>query len=119
MGTELHKGQELCKDTGKCSDKLVVGNNRLEIEDNGNMVLYNGANLVWLVEGQGIVRLKMQTDGNLVAYDANMDAKWASSWGSNGAHRKCCHGLGVRVVLQSDGNLVLYTWDDFPAWAVR
>ena len=90
-----------------------------EIEDNGNLILYNGAKLEWSVEGKGIAMLKMQNDGNLVAYDANMGAKWASNWGSNGNKIKCCNGMGDKLKLQSDGNLVVYTSGNRAAWAAK
>jgi len=56
----------------------------------------------------GRFRLSMQTDGNLVVYDANNVAQWAS--------RTYLPNSYLRV--QSDGNVVVYdSEDNFPQWA--
>jgi hypothetical protein len=52
-------------------------------------------------------RLHMQTDGNLVVYDENGKARWATmTFGSN-----------YQAVFQADGNLVVYTSANRPVWA--
>ncbi|MDX3335975.1 hypothetical protein PV620_30980, partial [Streptomyces sp. ME02-6978a] len=52
-------------------------------------------------------RLHMQTDGNLVVYDENNHARWATmTFGSN-----------YQAVFQADGNLVVYTSSNRPVWA--
>lgn len=57
------------------------------------------------VAGKGF--LSMQTDGNLVAYNAANAAKWASgTYGSAVTH----------VIMQTDGNLVIYN-NSNPVWA--
>ncbi|MFH8466661.1 protein kinase [Streptomyces sp. NPDC017991] len=53
------------------------------------------------------MKLIMQTDGNLVAYDVNDKAVWAS----------LTSGENYKAVFQEDGNLVVYTADDKPVWA--
>ncbi|MFS8198215.1 protein kinase domain-containing protein [Streptomyces sp. CWNU-52B] len=55
------------------------------------------------------VRLVMQEDGNLVSYDENNQARWASL--TSGEHYK--------AVFQEDGNLVVYTAEDKPVWATN
>ncbi|MEV1019546.1 protein kinase [Streptomyces sp. NPDC050264] len=53
------------------------------------------------------VRLTLQRDGNLVAYDETNQARWDSR----------THGTGARVDFQSDGNLVVYDAKDRAVWA--
>ncbi|MFI1410238.1 protein kinase [Streptomyces sp. NPDC020707] len=55
------------------------------------------------------VKLIMQPDGNLVAYDENDKATWASR----------TSGENYKAVFQEDGNLVVYTPDDKPVWATN
>ena len=53
------------------------------------------------------VRLRMQTDGNLVIYDEHDKPRWATmTFGSN-----------YHAVFQADGNLCVYTSDNRPVWA--
>lgn len=92
-----------------------------------------------LRSSNGRFRLIYQLDGNLVLYDRDWIALWASGtdgidpgraimqddgnfaiysgagipqWASNTDGMK-----GVRLVLQNDGNLVIYTADGVPVWA--
>ncbi|WP_413756392.1 protein kinase domain-containing protein [Streptomyces sp. MMBL 11-3] len=53
------------------------------------------------------VKLLMQEDGNLVAYDEKNQPTWASD----------TSGENYKAVFQEDGNLVVYTPDDKPVWA--
>ncbi len=48
-----------------------------------------------------------QPDGNLVDYDENGHARWASS----------TVGRGYQTVFQTDGNLVIYNSNNNPVWA--
>ncbi|MGX9882431.1 protein kinase domain-containing protein [Streptomyces sp. NPDC002276] len=52
-------------------------------------------------------RLIMQTDGNLVLYDQDGTAHWASQ----------TSGEGNTAVFQADGNLVVYNAQTQPVWA--
>jgi eukaryotic-like serine/threonine-protein kinase len=53
------------------------------------------------------IRLAMQRDGNLVAYDENNQARWASRTA----------GTGARADFQPDGNLVVHDASNKPVWA--
>lgn len=55
------------------------------------------------------MKLIMQTDGNLVAYDETDRPVWAS----------LTSGENYKAVFQEDGNLVVYTADDKPLWATN
>ncbi len=52
----------------------------------------------------------MQSDGNLVVYDAHNHPTWASDTWQKGHH-------GHRLVMQGDGNLVIYDGHGKPTWA--
>ncbi|MET7684029.1 protein kinase [Streptomyces sp. NPDC005423] len=52
-------------------------------------------------------RLLMQPDGNLVLYDENGKARWASD----------TSGDGLRALFQEDGNFVIYDAAAKPVWA--
>jgi predicted Ser/Thr protein kinase len=52
-------------------------------------------------------KLIMQTDGNLVLYDKDGTARWASQ----------TSGAGNTAVFQADGNLVVYNAQTQPVWA--
>ncbi|MDO0925309.1 protein kinase [Streptomyces sp. TG1A-8] len=54
-------------------------------------------------------KLIMQSDGNLVVYDEDGKARWASR----------TSGTGLQAVFQEDGNLVVYDGDAKPVWASR
>jgi hypothetical protein len=70
---------------------------------NSNQRLDKGQKLE--VAGKG--HLVMQTDGNLVVYDAANVAKWAT-----GTQGKAV----THVIMQTDGNLVIYN-NTAPVWA--
>lgn len=55
------------------------------------------------------IRLVLQRDGNLVAYDEENKARWASK----------TLGRGATAEFQSDGNLVVYDSEHGPVWASR
>ncbi len=52
-------------------------------------------------------KLIMQADGNLVVYDENGRARWASR----------TSGENYTAEFQQDGNLVVYTAEHKPVWA--
>jgi hypothetical protein len=57
-------------------------------------------------------KLTMQTDGNLVLYDVNGHAVWASDTQNSGEARH-------RLIRQSDGNLVIYAKNNEPTWSSK
>lgn len=83
------------------------GNYRLEMQGDGNLVLYSPNRVTWHAGtfNQPADRLILQADGNLVLYDAQGKYYWATMTDS-----------GSYLTLQNDGNLVLYRADGYPLW---
>lgn len=99
-GQGLSRGESLSSSTGKFV---------LVLQDDGNLVLQQGSDVVWAsgTDGLGVDRLAVQDDGNVVLY-AGGDAKWST--GTNAAS-------GVRFELQDDRNVVVYGGDGSALWS--
>ena len=63
-----------------------------------NVAMYSGEALLTC---DGLIRLIMQTDGNLVEYDSSNNVLWASGTNGQGSPP-------YRLRMQGDGNLVIY-----------
>lgn len=87
------------------------GTYRFQLQADGNPVLTKNGVALWSpgMQGRGGALLEMQTDGNLVLYDANRFALWNT--GTQGRP-------GSRLVVQNDGNLVVYERTT-PYWETR
>ncbi len=72
----------------------------------GDLVIARSGTKVWST-GRGGAQLKLQTDGNLVIYDSNGKATWAT--GTNGKSAGW-------LVLGSDGSLRLYDASGTQVW---
>ncbi len=70
------------------------------LSSDGNIILYGGRDIWSSGAHPGATRLSMQTDGNLVLYNANNVPLWFTGTGgiNNSSH----------LTLQTDGNLVVY-----------
>jgi hypothetical protein len=72
----------------------------LQMQTDGNLVLYTAAGAVWASATQGAGnRAVMQTDGNLVVYNSNGQPLWDSHTGYAGSSF---------LKIQDDGKLVIY-----------
>ncbi|MFI9814466.1 S8 family serine peptidase [Saccharothrix variisporea] len=103
---------------------------RIVVQDDGNVVAYGGSNYYWhrqlstpakdrVTRGQMLVRgetkvspngqykLTLQTDGNLVLYNAAGQPEW---------HTFTYNSDVTRAELQYDGNFVLYSTAGAPRW---
>jgi len=90
-GQILYKGETL---------KSPNGQYKLILQNDGNLVLYDGGRAIWSTKTQGkrIKKLVMQNDGNLVLYGPN-GPLWATNTSGN---------RGAYLKIQNDGNLVIY-----------
>jgi hypothetical protein len=80
------------------------------MQNDGNTVIYGPSGPVWVMKGSTIrPAIRMQTDGDLVAYDGSTMRNY---W-----HSATLDHSGAVVKLQDDGNLVIYRPDGTPLWA--
>lgn len=84
------------------SQKMVSqdGRFRLELQQDGNLVLYFGSTPLWATNTTTGRQLyfRVQADGNAVLYNVDFDPVWASNTSSY---------PNAVLTLQNDGNLVL------------
>lgn len=82
------------------------------LQDDGNLVLYNGAKALWSSKtcGKPPRELVFQTDGNVVLYGISGAALWSTGTLTNDA---------ARFTVQDDGNLVVYNTAGKAIWAKK
>ncbi len=99
-GTEIPMNTILKSSNGKYS---------LNMQDDGNLVLYKGTKALWAsaTDGKIVKACAFQSDGNLVLYGYNKNAIWASNTDNRGEVLK----------LQNDGNLVIYDKSQKAVWS--
>jgi glucosylceramidase len=102
-GDTLTTGQKL--DRGQWL-RSADGRYTLQMQTDGNLVVYNAAGAAVWANNRSGQYLIVQPDGNLVEYSAAGTAVWSTSTVGSGANR---------LVMQSDGNLVLYA-PTRPVW---
>jgi hypothetical protein len=92
------------------SMQTVTRNYKLQLQGDGNLVLYyNNNQAIWQsgTAGQNVAYLVLQGDGNLVMYNTSSKVIWTSA--TNGSGTSSLH-------MQPDGNLVLYNTSGQPVW---
>jgi len=103
-----------CTETCQITTTSENGKYLLVMQDDGNLVIYEGTVAKWSsgTHGKGTkpYKLVMQGDGNLVIYDNSNDAIWASNTAGKGTGP-------YRLVMQDDRNLVIYDKNDTSLWA--
>ena len=98
--TTLTAGQTLLSPTGAF---------RLTLQNDGNLVEYDAANIVvWTTNTNAGSRLAMQGDGNLVLYDNANDPLWASNTSGQ---------PGAYLTLLDTGQLLVNSAAGAPLWA--
>lgn len=85
---------------------------KLSVQTDGNLVLHKNNNPIWATgtSGVGDAVLSMQGDGNLVLYKL---PNWQPVWHSNTWNI----GYGARLSVQDDGNTVLYDAAGSAKWS--
>ncbi|WP_169736855.1 curculin domain-containing protein [Pseudonocardia spinosispora] len=94
------------------NESIRSANNKchLDMQGDGNLVLYAGREALWSTKttGKGGRKAVMQTDGNLVVVNAANQPLWdTKTGGMNGAW----------LAVQDDCNLVLYLPDNRVVWS--
>jgi hypothetical protein len=81
----------------------------LNLQSDGNLVLYEGGAALWASNtvNSGAAKAIMQGDGNFVLYTAAGAAVWASNTPNN---------PGASITLQNDGNLVIHSSSGAVVW---
>jgi SpoIID/LytB domain protein len=84
------------------------GGFRLAMQDDGNLVVYDGSGRARWATGTfvGGSSLRVQGDGNVVVVNAHGYGVWESA----------THAAGSYLVMQDDGNLVLYAPNGAALW---
>jgi hypothetical protein len=84
------------------------GVNRLVMQTDGNLVLFRNGGALWTsgTPGSGANVARMQADGNLVLH-----APWGAVWASNTFHG------GSRLVVQDDSNLLIFNSANAAVWS--
>ena len=100
-GDSLNKNQYIISQDGQST---------LNMQSDGNLVLYQNYKAVWSSQTSGTdaIKLIMQSDGNLVLYDSKNSPLWNS--GTPGSSSSSAY-------LQSDGNFVVYSSLGTPRWS--
>ena len=102
----IYPGQSLGTD--------YLGDYRLTLQLDGNLVLYNSkGNALWNTGtyGSNPSVLILQSNGDLVLYGFNGKVLWSSNSYSTVST--------THLVMQSDGNLVVYTQNNVPIWSTN
>lgn len=109
MADVLRPNQRLISDN---NDSLTSNNGRFRfvMQNDGNLVLYEGNSALWATgtDGQDVEFCIMQGDGNLVLY---LQGSGRPVWASN-----TDGSPGSFLVMQDDGNVVIYKPNQ-PIWA--
>jgi hypothetical protein len=85
------------------------GDYTLDMQGDGNLVLYQNGTALWAsnTSGSAADKASMQGDGNLVLYTSSGSAVWSSGTAGND---------GADLVVQNDGNVVIYSASGTALW---
>jgi len=102
-GQGLYPGQSLFSCDGRF---------HLILQNDGNLVLYQGSTALWSssTAGRSSAVAIMQADGNFVIYDSTGAGIWSSGTPSHS---------GAYLAVQNDGNVVIYSSVGVPLWATN
>lgn len=105
----------LAPDTGLTAGQSLAscdGSYVLDMQGDGNLVLYESGSVVWAsrTAGTEAVKAAMQTDGNFVLYTSGGSAVWfTSTTGNPGAH----------LSVQDTGDVVILSTSGSTLWSSR
>ncbi|MEU3283278.1 hypothetical protein [Streptomyces antibioticus] len=107
-------GDHITGDSTLCKNQKWTSNDgrtNLYMQSDGNLVLYKSGRPAWATNtvGSGDCVI-FQRDGNLVLYDRDGKAIWASN--TDGM-------VGIWLAVQNDGNVVAYSGAGHPTWATN
>lgn len=98
----------------KKGEELVAKNGlvKLQLQTDGNLVLHNGTVVTWAsgTNNKNVDYCIMQKDGNLVIYNTSKKAVWSS--GTEGHP-------GSYLVVQDDANTVIYYPKTIATWSTN
>ncbi len=104
-GQVLYPGQSL-KSPGGRFELIMQGDGNLVLDEQpGNLVLWASN-----TAGKPVAVCTMQSDGNLVLYQAGPHSVWASNTNGN---------PNSHLAVQDDGNAVIYRTNNSSAWATN
>jgi hypothetical protein len=111
MADRLNPGEFLQRGSANTTITSDNGKYKLVMQDDGNLVAYDGNTAIWASNTVGTDGQKaiMQPDGNFVLYHVNGKPLWASNTSGK---------PGCFIVMQNDGNLVIYQ-PNAPVWATN
>jgi hypothetical protein len=111
MADRLNPGDYLQRGTANTTITSASSKYRLVMQEDGNLVAYDGNNAIWAANTSGTDGQKaiMQNDGNFVLYHVDGRPLWASNTSGR---------PGSYVIMQNDGNLVIYQ-PNAPVWATN
>ena len=98
---QLNSGQSLASCNGDYS---------LDMQGDGNLVLYQGGTALWSsgTAGSAATRAVLQGDGNFVLYSSAGTAVWSTKTNGNS---------GADLAVQNDGNVVIYSATGTALWS--
>lgn len=107
-GQQLTRGERITSQDGRYS---------LLMQDDANLVFYDGGNPLWATGTTGTPAQVaiMQADGNLVVYGSDGGVYWAL----DRLRPRPVRIPGAVLIAQNDGNLVIYAPNSQPIWAWR
>ncbi|KAA6222293.1 hypothetical protein CP973_10340 [Streptomyces albofaciens JCM 4342] len=88
------------------------GETLLRLQEDGNFVAYRDGKASWQADGvyPNGDTAAFEMDGDLVVYDSSGRQIWHSDTGGN---------HGAKLSVQDDGNIVIYNASDKPIWATN
>ena len=113
LGTVFANGDGLT-DVGTSSSGLVNCHFSAILQNDGNLVLFQGSSPIWSTQtaGKGVAKMAFQSDGNLVLYNSANSSIWSTRTFNRGAAALLLSTSGSLVIVDGAGNIL---WNSGPA----